>query len=58
MAVAKNNYNKSNLEDHFCEWCAEPVIVKNKKVRFCSDKCRIYFWRNNKKNTNNKKKKK
>lgn len=60
MAVAKNNYNKSNLEDHFCAYCGEPIIVKNKKVRFCSDNCRIASWRKYKKEklslTNKKKK--
>lgn len=45
MAIAKNNFNKRNLEDHFCAYCGEPIIVRNTKVKFCSDKCRIYRHR-------------
>lgn len=54
MAVAKNHYNKTQLKDRYCANCGEPIIVKNSKVRFCSDNCRIQKWRSRQKERNGK----
>lgn len=57
MAKAKNNYNVKPLEDHVCQYCKNPIIIMNHKVRFCSDKCRVYYWRERNKRSDTKKKK-
>jgi len=31
-----------------CEYCEENMQPKNRNKRFCSDKCRVYFNRENK----------
>lgn len=30
-----------------CEYCEKEMISKNRNKRFCSDKCRVYFKREN-----------
>ena len=32
-----------------CEYCNEKMESKNRNKRFCSDKCRVYWNRENKK---------
>lgn len=32
-----------------CEYCEGALEAKNRNKRFCSDKCRVYFGRENKK---------
>ena len=31
-----------------CLYCKESLQNKNKKAKFCSNKCRIYYWREQK----------
>lgn len=45
MARAKHHYNDEELKDRFCPECGEAIIIRNKKVRYCSDVCRVYAWR-------------
>ena len=42
--------NKFDKHTH-CEYCEEEMVSKNRNKRFCSDKCRTYYNRENKKPT-------
>ena len=41
-----------------CEYCEEKMVALNRNKRFCSDKCRVYFNRENAKAVLNKNEKK
>lgn len=32
-----------------CEYCEQPMEATNRNKRFCSDKCRVYWGRENQK---------
>ena len=44
VGAIKSYFHRKNSK-HYCEQCGKIIEIKNKKKRFCSDICRMNWWR-------------